>query len=90
MILSHDQDTVHAEKGCVEICGFCMAALMFPTDHGIKARTHVRAEIAHFPTQCIITNWKAIGLWPRASQALMMLFIGKCVISAWPWGLAIL
>ena len=25
--LSHDQHTIHAEKGCVEICDFRMAAL---------------------------------------------------------------
>ena len=45
--LSHDQDTIHAERGCVEMCNFCMAALMFLSGHGIKARTH-----AH--------NWKVI------------------------------
>ena len=35
-ILSHDQDTIHVEKECAEMCNFCMAALMFLTGHGIK------------------------------------------------------
>ncbi len=48
--LSHDQDTIHAEKGCGEMCDICMAALMFLTGQGIKARTHAYAEIDHFPT----------------------------------------
>ncbi len=60
--LSHDQDTIHAEKGCAEMRDFCMAALMFFTGHGIKARTHAPAEIVHFPTQCIIRTWKALSL----------------------------
>ena len=29
--LSHDQDTIHAENGCAEMCDFCLAALMFLT-----------------------------------------------------------
>ena len=37
---SNDQDTTHAEKGCAEFetHKFHMAALMFLTGHGIKAR----------------------------------------------------
>ena len=35
--LSHDQDTIHAKKGCEEMCNFYMAALMFLTGHGIEA-----------------------------------------------------
>ncbi len=31
------------------MCDLRMAALMFVTGHGIKARTHAHAEIAHFP-----------------------------------------
>ena len=58
-ILSHDHDTIHAEKGYVEMQDFCSAALMFLTGHGIKARIHVRAEIAHCPTQFIIKTWEA-------------------------------
>ena len=88
-ILSHDQDTVHAEKVCVEMCDFYMAALMFRTGHGIKARTHANAEIVHFPTWCTIRTWRALGLWPRASQARIMHLIGKCQISAWAWFFAI-
>ena len=30
--------TIHAEKRCEEMCDFGMAALMFVTGHGIKAR----------------------------------------------------
>ena len=67
-ILSHDQDTIHAGKGCVEMGTFCMAALMFPTGQRIKARTHANAEIPHFPTCCIIRTWEALGLWPRAPR----------------------
>ena len=44
--LSHGQDTIHAEKGCAEMCDFHMAALMFLTSRGRKARTHAQAEIA--------------------------------------------
>ena len=47
--LSYDQDTIHAEKGCVKMCDFCLAASMFLTGHGIKAGTHAYVEIAHFP-----------------------------------------
>ena len=64
--------TIHAEKGCAEMCDFSMAALMFLAGHGIKAKTHAHVEIAHFPTWCIIGTWKALGLWPHTSQALMM------------------
>ena len=72
----------------MEISDFRMAALMFLTGYGIKASTH--AEIAHFSTLCIIRTWKALGLWPHGSQALMMHLIGKCAISARAWVLAIL
>ena len=87
--LSYGQDTIHAEKGCVEMLDFCMAALMFHTGHGTKARTHAHMEITHFQTQCNISTWKALGLQPHASQALMMQLIGKCMISAWIWVLTI-
>ena len=40
MELSYDHDTMYAEKGCAEMHDFCMAALMFLTGHGIKAKTH--------------------------------------------------
>ncbi len=58
--------------------------------HGIKARTHAHAEITHFPTQCIISTWKAFGLQPRAFQAPMIHPIQKCAISAWVWIFAIM
>ena len=45
--LSHDQNTIHAEKGCAEMRNFHMAAVMFFTGHGIKARTFAHAEITH-------------------------------------------
>ena len=48
--LLHDQATIHAENGCVEMCDFPMAALMFLTGHWMRARTLACAEIAHFPT----------------------------------------
>ena len=69
---------------------FHMAALMFLTGHGVKARTHACAEIAHFPTRCIIRTWDAVVLWPHPSQALMMNLIGKCSVSTWAWVLPIL
>ena len=87
--LSHDQDTIHAEKGRAEMCDFCISALMFLTGHGIRARTHAHAKITLFPTQYIIRTWKVLGLWPHASQSLMMHLDGKCAISAWAWVLAI-
>ena len=67
LVLSHDPDTIHAEKGSAKMCDFCMAAVMFLTGHGIKARTHAHVEITHFPTQCITRTWKALSLHPRAS-----------------------
>ena len=60
--LSHQQDTVHAEEGCVEIQDFCMAALMFLTSHGIKVRIHALEEITHVTTLCIIRTWKVLGM----------------------------
>ena len=63
-LLSHDQDT---EKGCVKMCNFCMAALIFLTGHGIIARSHGHVLIAHFQTWCIIRTWKTLGLCPCAS-----------------------
>ncbi len=74
-LLSHDQNTIHAEKGCAEMYDLHMAALMFLTGHGIKARTHAHAEVAHLPTRCIIRTRKALGLWSHAS--LMMTLIGQ-------------
>ena len=47
-ILSHDHDTIHAGKGCVEVHDFHMDASVFLTGHGIKARTYAHAEIKHF------------------------------------------
>ena len=69
---------------------FHMAALMFLTGHGIKTRTYVHAEIAHFPTLSVIGTWKVLGLRPHASQVLMMHLIGKCAISAQAWVLAMM
>ena len=77
-----DQDTILAEKGCLEMLDFRMAALMFLTGHGIKARTHTHAEIAHFPTRCIIRTRKAPNLRRLASPTLMMHLIGKCASNA--------
>ena len=88
-ILSSDQDRINVEHGCAEMRDFHMVALMFPTGHGIKARAHAHAEITHFSTRCIIRTWKALGLHPHASEALMMHLVGKCVISTWTWVLAI-
>ena len=51
-LLSHDQDTLHAEKWCAEMRNFRMAALMclmYPC-HAIKAGAHVSVEITHFHT----------------------------------------
>ena len=62
---------------------FHMAALMFLTGHGIKARTRVCAENAHFLTQCIMRMWKALS--PRASQTLMMHLVVNCAISTQAW-----
>ena len=42
-VSSHDQDTIHAEKGCVGMRDFHMAALMFLTGHGIKAHSQLGA-----------------------------------------------
>ena len=72
IMLSYVQDTIHAEKGCAEMHDFCMAALMFCTGHGIKAGIHACTEITLFPKKCIIRTWKALSLWPCASQAQMM------------------
>ena len=90
LLSSHNQDTIHAEKWCVEIHNFCMADLLFFTGHGVKARTHVHEEIIHFPAQCIIRTWNALDPRPCASQALTMRVHGKCVISAWSWLLALM
>ena len=49
------------------------------------ARTHTHAEIAHFPTRCIIRAKEARSRRPSAFQVLMMHRIGKCAISAWAW-----
>ena len=89
MFLSHDQDTIHAEMGNVEMRNFRMAALMFLTNHGIKERAYAHAEITHFPMKCITRTWKELGLQPSTPQALMMHLVGKCAISAWTWVLAI-
>ena len=43
MALSHDYDTIHAEKACAHMCDFCMTDFMFRTDHGINARTEAHA-----------------------------------------------
>ena len=88
--LSYDQDTIHAEKACVEMRDFCIAALMFLTGHcGIKGRTHVPVEITHFPIWCTIRTWKELSLQPHAPQALIIQLIGKWAISTWTWVLAI-
>ena len=81
---------LHADNGCVEMCDFCMAALMFLRGHAIKARIHACTEIAYFLTQRIIRTWRALSLWPCAFQALKMHLIGKCAISTHAWVLAII
>ena len=43
---------------------FHMSALMFLTDHGIKAITHVCVEIAHFLTRVHHQNLE--NTWPAA------------------------
>ena len=85
IILFHDQDTIHAGKRRAEMQDFCMGVLMFRTGQGIKVRTHAYAEIAHFPTWCITGTWKALGLRPCASQAMVIHLVEKCVISTWTW-----
>ena len=87
---SYDQGTIHAGKGCAEMRNFHIDALMVLKGDGINVRTHAHAEIAHIPTQYIIKSWKALGLCPCASQAQMMHLVGKSVISAQPWVLAII
>ena len=77
------------KRGVQKKGDFCMAASMFLTGHGIKARTHAHAIIVYFPTRCIIRNWNALSLQPRASQGLMMHIVGNSMISAWAWFLAI-
>ena len=67
---------------------FHMAALMFFTSHGIKARTHAHTEITHFPMRCTIRTWEALGCRLSAFQVLMVHRVGKCVISTWAWVLA--
>ena len=56
--LSHDQDTIHAENRCVQMCDFCMVALMFLTGHGIKAKTHAHGEL-HIPNLVHHQNLKS-------------------------------
>ena len=82
-VLSHDQNTIHAEKGCAD-----MRFHMFLTGHGMKARTRAHVQITHFPTWCIIRTWTALGVWPHASHAFMMHLVGKCASSARAWILA--
>ena len=48
-VLSHDQGTIREEKGCMEMCDFHMAAMMYLTGHGLKARAHALVKITHFP-----------------------------------------
>ncbi len=78
----HNQDTIHAEKTCMEMHASFMTALMFRTCRGIEARTSICAEIVHFATQCIFRTRKVRSLRPHATQALMMHLIRKCAISA--------
>ena len=66
----------------MELCNFHMAALMFLTGHGTKARTHACAEIAQFPTMCIIRTWEARGHRPDDAHHWEMcdfcMGIGSC------------
>ncbi len=78
------------KKGCVEMCNFHMAAFMFLTGHGIKARTQACVEIAHFPSWCVIRTWKALSLWRCAFQVMMMHLTEKCAVFTWAWVLAII
>ena len=84
--LSHDQNTIHAERGCVEMCNFCLAGLIFLMigilGHEVKARTHTYAEIMHFPMRCIISAWEAWGRRLSVFEVMMMHQAGKCVILA--------
>ncbi len=82
-VLSHDQDAIHVEKGCVEMSDFHMAALMFLTGHGIKAGTHVHVEITYFSTMCIIRTWEALGLpgpddAPHCEMPYFHMGMGSC------------
>ena len=72
---SNDWGTIYAETGCVDMCSFRTAGLMFlnmyiNTGHDIKARTQTHAEIANFPTRCLIGAWKALHLEMHVSQVL--------------------
>ena len=62
---SHDQDIIHTDKGCVEMCDFCMAALVFLIGHGIKARTHAPCRNRTFPKEVHHQNPESTG--PAAS-----------------------
>ena len=54
----------------------------------IIAGTHAHAEIAHFPTRCIIKAWETRGHRLSAFRVLMRHWVGKCVIFACAWVLA--
>ena len=81
--LSDDQNTIHAEKGYAEKHNFHMAAFMVFTGHGVKARTHAHAEIAHLPRRCTAGAWEAQVHRLSAFQVLMVHLVGKCAISTW-------
>ena len=65
-MLSHDQNTIPAEIGCVEMHDFCMADFMVLTCHVIKARTHACAENSHFSTQC---KWRVAPCFRDSDDA---------------------
>ncbi len=60
-LLSHEEDTILAEKRCAKMNDFCMAALVFLIGDVKKARTNAHAEITHFPMRCVIKAWEARG-----------------------------
>ncbi len=49
------------------------------------ARTHAHADMAHFPTRCIIRDWEALGRRLGDFQFVMKHWVGKCAIPAWVW-----
>ena len=83
--LSHDQDAIHTEKGCVEmmISPWCFVQVMG------KKQEPMPMQKSHIFQLGAPLKWKPLGLLPHAFQALVMHLVGKCVISAWAWVLPI-
>ena len=86
-VLFHDQGTIHAEKGCAELCNFYMAALMFLTGHGIKARTHTHAEITHFHTPLCYMNCFLVMWYYTVTLSIVSLDrFGPNICGTWSYG----